>query len=53
MSLSGSVLWPRLSKLMHDFPDVSIELVTDEGLTNILSERFDAGFGWASSSRKT
>lgn len=38
-----TVLWPRLSKVMRAYPDVMIELVTDEGLTNIVSERFDAG----------
>jgi DNA-binding transcriptional LysR family regulator len=38
-----TVLWPRLAKLMHTYPDITIELVTDEGLTNIVSERFDAG----------
>jgi DNA-binding transcriptional LysR family regulator len=38
-----TVLWPRLSKLMHAYPDITVELVTDEGLTNIVSERFDAG----------
>ena len=38
-----TVLWPRLVKVMRDYPDITIELVTDEGLTNIVSERFDAG----------
>jgi DNA-binding transcriptional LysR family regulator len=38
-----TVLWPRLSKLMREYPDITVELVTDEGLTNIVSERFDAG----------
>lgn len=38
-----TVLWKRLAKVMRDFPDITIELVTDEGLTNIVSERFDAG----------
>lgn len=38
-----TLLWPRLSKLMRAYPDITIELVTDEGLTNIVSERFDAG----------
>src|SRR5919107_2375732 len=38
-----TVLWPRLSKMMREYPDISIELVTDEGLTDIVSARFDAG----------
>jgi DNA-binding transcriptional LysR family regulator len=38
-----TVLWPRLAKLMREYPEITVELVTDEGLTNIVSERFDAG----------
>jgi DNA-binding transcriptional LysR family regulator len=38
-----TVLWPRLSEVMRSYPDITVELVTDEGLTNIVSERFDAG----------
>ena len=28
---------------MGDYPDTTVKLVTDEGLTDIVSERFDAG----------
>src|SRR5829696_3144721 len=38
-----TVLWPPLSEVMRSYPDIKVELVTDEGLTNIVSERFDAG----------
>lgn len=38
-----TLLWPRLFKVMRAYPDIAIDLVTDEGLTNIVSERFDAG----------
>ncbi len=38
-----TLLWPKLAKVMREYPDIAIELVTDEGLTNIVSERFDAG----------
>lgn len=38
-----TLLWPRLAKVMQNYPDVTIELVTDEGLTDIVRERFDAG----------
>jgi len=38
-----TVLWPRLSAVMRSYPDITVELVTDEGLTNIVTERFDAG----------
>ena len=38
-----TVLWPRLSGVMRSYPEITVELVTDEGLTNIVTERFDAG----------
>src|SRR3954453_20415972 len=38
-----TLLWPRLSDVMRRYPDITVEIVTDEGLTNIVSERFDAG----------
>src|SRR3954452_10723700 len=38
-----TLLWPRLSEVMRRYPDITVEIVTDEGLTNIVSERFDAG----------
>ncbi len=38
-----SVLWPALRNLLRSYPDISVELVTDYGLTDIVAERFDAG----------
>jgi DNA-binding transcriptional LysR family regulator len=38
-----SLLWPRLAKVLLDYPDVNVELSTDYGLTDIAAERFDAG----------
>lgn len=37
------LLWPKLSKVLSDYPDVKVELVTDYGLADIVAERFDAG----------
>ena len=37
------VLWPKLRKLLPDYPDVKVELVLDNGLTDIVTERYDAG----------
>ncbi|WP_165855135.1 LysR family transcriptional regulator [Marinobacter sp. JSM 1782161] len=37
------VLWPKLRPLLDTYPELTIELVTDYGLTDIVSERFDAG----------
>ena len=40
---ADTVLWPTLSRLAPDYPDVHVEVVVDQGLTDIVSERFDAG----------
>jgi DNA-binding transcriptional LysR family regulator len=37
------VLRPRLSAFLRDYPDISVELVADNGFTNIVEHRFDAG----------
>lgn len=38
-----SVVWPKLRNLMHDYPDIRVELNSDNGFRNIVEERFDAG----------
>jgi DNA-binding transcriptional LysR family regulator len=38
-----TVLWPKLSPLMTTYPDVEVEVSVDEGLTDIVASRFDAG----------
>jgi DNA-binding transcriptional LysR family regulator len=40
---ANHVLWPRLAPVMHDYPDVRIDINVDYGMTNIVSQRFDAG----------
>ncbi|WP_164741168.1 LysR family transcriptional regulator, partial [Xanthomonas euvesicatoria] len=35
-----TVLWPRLSKVLRDYPDLKVEFVTDYGLTDIVAERY-------------
>ncbi len=39
----NSVLWPKLAPVMHDYPDVRIDISIDYAMTNIVSQRFDAG----------
>jgi DNA-binding transcriptional LysR family regulator len=44
-----AVLWPALEKLLPDYPDIKVEIVIDYGLTDIVTERYDAGVrtgGW-------
>jgi DNA-binding transcriptional LysR family regulator len=38
-----AVLWPVLLKLLPDYPDITVEIVIDYGLTDIVAGRFDAG----------
>ena len=38
-----AVLWPALAKLLPDYPDIHAEVIVDYGLTDIVSERYDAG----------
>jgi DNA-binding transcriptional LysR family regulator len=39
----SSVLWPKLKKFLLGYPDIKIELARDNGLTDIVTQRFDAG----------
>ena len=37
------VLWPALVKLLPQYPDIAVEINVNEGLTDIVAGRFDAG----------
>lgn len=38
-----SVVWPKLRPVLRDYPDIKLELNSDNGFRNIVEERFDAG----------
>jgi DNA-binding transcriptional LysR family regulator len=38
-----AILWPALAKLLPQYPDIKVELTIDYGLTDIVTERYDAG----------
>ena len=38
-----SVLWPALTRLLPEYPDIKVEIVIDYGLTDIVAGRYDAG----------
>lgn len=40
---ASTILWPVLRKLLPDYPDIRIEVISDSSLTDIVAERFDAG----------
>jgi DNA-binding transcriptional LysR family regulator len=38
-----TILWPKLVKLLPKYPDIKVEIIIDLGLTDIVTERYDAG----------
>lgn len=38
-----SLLWPTLSRFMAAHPDIHVEITVDDGLTDIVANRYDAG----------
>ena len=40
---AGRILWPVIAKLLPDYPDIKVEIFVDNGLTDIVAERYDAG----------
>jgi DNA-binding transcriptional LysR family regulator len=38
-----SFVWPKLCPVLNDYPDIKVELDTDNGFRNIVEDRFDAG----------
>ncbi len=37
------VLWPVIERLLPAYPEINVEIVIDNGLTDIVAERLDAG----------
>jgi DNA-binding transcriptional LysR family regulator len=40
---TNAVLVPKLAKLLREYPDIKVEIISDYGLTDIVAQRFDAG----------
>ncbi|WP_374487828.1 LysR family transcriptional regulator [Zoogloea sp.] len=40
---ADTILWPRLDPVLHEYPDITVEINVDFGLTDIVAQRFDAG----------
>lgn len=38
-----AILWPVIDRLTADYPDIAVELSIDNGLVDIVQDRFDAG----------
>ncbi|HEX6119606.1 MAG TPA: LysR family transcriptional regulator [Dongiaceae bacterium] len=41
--VAEAILWPAIATLLPNYPDLKVEIIIDYGLTNIVSERIDAG----------
>jgi len=40
---ANSVLWPKLAKVMLNYPDINVEITVDYTMSDIVSQRYDAG----------
>ncbi len=40
---ADTILWPKLTKFLRQYPEVKVEIMIDYGLTDIVAHRFDAG----------
>lgn len=38
-----TIIWPKLTPLLLDYPDINIEIISEYGLKDIVAERYDAG----------
>jgi len=38
-----TILWPRLSGVLADYPEIKVEIIIDYGLSDIVAERYDVG----------
>jgi DNA-binding transcriptional LysR family regulator len=41
--VADTILWPKLAKVLRDYPDIRVEITIDYALTDIVAQRFDAG----------
>jgi len=40
---ADTILWPAISRLLPNYPDLKVEIDIDYGLTDIVADRYDAG----------
>lgn len=40
---ASTIIWPKLSKLLPEYPDLRLEIVINYAFIDIVAERFDAG----------
>lgn len=49
---ADTVLWPRLAKLLPRYPELKVEISVDDGLSDIVADRFDIGVRWGDQGAK-
>src|SRR5688572_20355490 len=40
---ADTILWPAAARLLAEFPDINVEIISDYSVTDIVAERYDAG----------
>jgi DNA-binding transcriptional LysR family regulator len=40
---ANTLLWPKLAKVLPEYPDIKVEIIIEQGLTDIVAGRYDAG----------
>src|ERR1022692_412827 len=40
---ADTILWPKLAEVLPEYPDIKVEIIIEQGLTDIVAERYDAG----------
>jgi len=40
---ADTILWPKLTRFLRQYPDIKVEIIIDYVLTDIVAQRFDAG----------
>ncbi|MEB1611109.1 DNA-binding transcriptional LysR family regulator [Xanthomonas campestris] len=40
---ANSLLWPKLSRGLRDYPEINVEITVDYAMADIVSQRYDAG----------
>jgi DNA-binding transcriptional LysR family regulator len=41
--VADTILWPKLAKILGQYPDIKVEITIDYALTDIVAQRYDAG----------
>jgi len=40
---ANTILWPKLTPILHQYPEINVEINVDYAMSDIVSQRYDAG----------